>query len=51
MACQCVREPLTADEADRLANTCTTGDEKLVEKTLAEKTSTAFLITGLFTVY
>lgn len=36
MAYQYVREPLTADEADRLANACKTAEEKLVIWTLLD---------------
>src|SRR5215471_6153336 len=36
MAYQYVREPLTAEEADRLANACQTPEEKLVVWTLLD---------------
>jgi integrase/recombinase XerD len=36
LAYQYVREPLTADEADRLANACKTAEEKLVIWTLLD---------------
>jgi integrase/recombinase XerD len=36
MAYQYVREPLTGEEADRLANACVTSEEKLVVWTLLD---------------
>ena len=47
MAHQFVREPLRAEEADRLANTCQTVEEKLIVWTLLD---TGLRVSELFSL-